>query len=123
MQRVREAAEKAMIELSVAATANVNLPFIAQTRGGPVHLDLNVTRATFEQLTQDLVERTTIPVRTALNDAGISSSQLSKVLLVGGSTRIPAVQEHIRRASRASIPTSAWPWGRRSRAGPWAARR
>ena len=97
MQRVREAAEKAKIELSVAATANVNLPFIAQTRGGPVHLDLNVTRATFEQLTQDLVERTTIPVRTALNDAGISSSQLSKVLLVGGSTRIPAVQEHIRR--------------------------
>ena len=97
MQRVREAAEKAKIELSVAATANVNLPFIAQTRGGPVHLDLNVTRAAFEQLTQDLVERTTIPVRTALNDAGISSSQLSKVLLVGGSTRIPAVQEHIRR--------------------------
>ena len=96
MERVREAAEKAKIELSSSTTANVNLPFIAQTRSGPVHMDLTVTRATFEQLTRDLVERTTIPVRTALNDAGISSSQLGKVLLVGGSTRIPAVQEHIR---------------------------
>ena len=97
MERVREAAEKAKIELSASTTANVNLPFIAQTRSGPVHMDLTVTRATFEQLTRDLVERTTIPVRTALNDAGISSGQLGKVLLVGGSTRIPAVQEHIRR--------------------------
>ena len=96
MERVREAAEKAKIELSSSTTANVNLPFIAQTRSGPVHMDLTVTRATFEQLTRDLVERTTIPVRTALNDAGISSGQLGKVLLVGGSTRIPAVQEHIR---------------------------
>ena len=96
MERVREAAEKAKIELSASTTANVNLPFIAQTRSGPVHMDLTVTRATFEQLTRDLVERTTIPVRTALNDAGISSGQLGKVLLVGGSTRIPAVQEHIR---------------------------
>ena len=96
MQRVREAAEKAKIELSVSTTANVNLPFIAQTRSGPVHMNLDVNRATFEQLTRDLVERTTIPVRTALNDAGITSGQLGKVLLVGGSTRIPAVQEHIR---------------------------
>lgn len=96
IQRVREAAEAAKIELSVSTTANVNLPFIAQNRSGPVHMDLNVTRATFEQLTRDLVERTTIPVRTALNDAGISTNQLGKVLLVGGSTRIPAVQEHIR---------------------------
>lgn len=96
MQRVREAAEAAKIELSVSTKANVNLPFIAQSRSGPVHMDLNVTRATFERLTRDLVERTTIPVRTALNDAGISTNQLGKVLLVGGSTRIPAVQEHIR---------------------------
>ena len=97
VQRVREAAEKAKIELSSASSANVNLPFITQHRGTPVHMDLTVTRTTFEWLTRDLVERTTIPVRTALNDAGITSSQLGKVLLVGGSTRIPAVQEHIRK--------------------------
>ncbi|MCD8125984.1 MAG: molecular chaperone DnaK [Clostridiales bacterium] len=96
MQRIQEAAEKAKIELSAATSANVNLPFIAQTRNGPVHLDVTVTRAKFDQLTKDLVERTTIPVRTALNDAGLSASELSKVLLVGGSTRIPAVQEHVR---------------------------
>lgn len=96
MQRVREAAEKAKIELSSATTANVSLPFIAQHRGGePIHLNIDVNRATFERLVQDLIERTTIPVRTALNDAGLTSSQLSKVLLVGGSTRIPAVQEHV----------------------------
>ena len=97
VQRVREAAEKAKIELSSASSANVNLPFITQHRGSPVHMDLTVTRTTFEWLIRDLIERTTIPVRTALNDAGITSSQLGKVLLVGGSTRIPAVQEHIRR--------------------------
>ena len=97
VQRVREAAEKAKIELSSASSANVNLPFITQHRGNPVHMDLTVTRTTFEWLIRDLIERTTIPVRTALNDAGITSSQLGKVLLVGGSTRIPAVQEHIRR--------------------------
>jgi molecular chaperone DnaK len=74
----------------------VNLPFIAQTRSGPVHLDITITRAKFDQLTRDLVERTTIPVNTALNDAGITSRELGRVLLVGGSTRIPAVQEHVR---------------------------
>jgi molecular chaperone DnaK len=96
VQRVREAAEKAKIELSTSSAATVSLPFIAQNRGNPVHLDAEITRATFERLTHDLVERTTIPVRTALNDAGISSNQLGRVLLVGGSTRMPAVQEHIR---------------------------
>ncbi|MCD8051528.1 MAG: molecular chaperone DnaK [Clostridiales bacterium] len=97
MQRVREAAEKAKIELSTSSIANVNLPFIAQNRSGPVHMDLTITRAVFDQLTQDLVERTNLPVQTALNDAGITTRDLGKVLLVGGSTRIPAVQEKVRR--------------------------
>ncbi|MBQ3089460.1 MAG: molecular chaperone DnaK [Oscillospiraceae bacterium] len=96
LQRVREAAEKAKKELSSSTTAVVNLPFIAQDRSGPLHMDLTVTRSVFERLTRDLIERTTMPVQTALNDAGLSVSQLSKVLLVGGSTRIPAVQEHVR---------------------------
>ena len=96
VQRVRDAAEKAKIELSSTSTATVNLPFIGQHRGCPVHMEMEVTRSTFERLTRDLVERTTIPVRTALNDAGIHTGQLGRVLLVGGSTRIPAVQEHIR---------------------------
>ena len=96
MQRVREAAEKAKIELSTAKIAYVSLPFLTQTRNGPVHMELSVTRSTFEQLTRDLVERTNLPVQTALNDAGISARDLSRVLLVGGSTRIPAVQEKVR---------------------------
>lgn len=96
MQRVREAAEKAKIELSASSTANVSLPFIAQTRNGPAHLELSITRAKFEQLTRDLIDRTTMPVQTALNDAGITTRDLGRVLLVGGSTRIPAVQEHVR---------------------------
>lgn len=96
MQRVREAAEKAKLELSSANIAYVNLPFIAQTRSGPVHMDLSITRSTFEQLTRDLVERTALPVKTALNDAGITSRDLGRVLLVGGSTRMPAVQEKVR---------------------------
>lgn len=96
MQRVREAAEKAKIELSNASTTNVNLPFIAQNRSGPLHMDITVTRPTFENLVRDLIERTTMPVRTALNDAGLASRDLGRVLLVGGSTRIPAVQEHVR---------------------------
>ncbi len=96
MQRVREAAEKAKIELSTAKIAYISLPFLTQTRNGPVHMELSVTRATFEQLTRDLVERTNLPVQTALNDAGISARDLSRVLLVGGSTRIPAVQEKVR---------------------------
>ena len=96
MQRVREAAEKAKIELSTANIAYVSLPFLTQTRSGPVHMELSVTRSTFEQLTRDLVERTTLPVHTALNDAGITACDLGRVLLVGGSTRIPAVQEKVR---------------------------
>ncbi len=96
MQRVREAAEKAKRELSASTTATVNLPFLAQGRGGPLHMDITVTRAVFDRLTRDLVERTTMPVQTALNDAGLTVSQLGRVLLVGGSTRIPAVQEHVR---------------------------
>ena len=96
MQRIREAAEKAKCELSASTSTVVNLPFLAQNRSGPLHLELTVTRSLFEQLTRDLVERTTLPVKTALNDAGLRVGELSKVLLVGGSTRIPAVQEHVR---------------------------
>ena len=96
MQRVLEAAEKAKIELSSAQSTEVNLPFLAQTKAGPAHLQMTITRQKFNELTRDLIERTTIPVHTALNDAGLSFSQLSKVLLVGGSTRIPAVAEHVR---------------------------
>ena len=97
MQRVMEAAEQAKKELSAGFSAQINLPFISQNSQGPVHLDMTVTRAEFEQMTRDLVERTTAPVRMALDDAGIASSELGCVLLVGGSTRIPAVQEHVRR--------------------------
>ena len=96
MQRVVEAAEKAKIELSTTQTTHVNLPFLAQAKAGPVLMDITVTRQKFEELTRDLIERTAMPVRTALNDAGLSFSQLSKVLLVGGSTRMPAVAELVR---------------------------
>jgi molecular chaperone DnaK len=96
MQRLREAAEKAKIELSSATTTNINLPFITATSDGPKHFDMNLTRAKFDELTSDLVERTVIPVQNALRDAGISASDLKKVLLVGGSTRIPAVQEKVK---------------------------
>lgn len=96
MQRVREEAEKAKKELSSAATTNVNLPFIVTTKSGAKHMDITVTRARFEELTADLVDRTAGPVMTALSDAGINKSELDKVLLVGGSTRIPAVREKVR---------------------------
>lgn len=96
MQRVMEEAEKAKKELSSAQTVNINLPFIATTKSGPVHLDINITRAKFNELTADLVERTAGPVNSALKDAGISKNELNKVLLVGGSTRIPAVQDKVR---------------------------
>ena len=96
MQRLKEEAEKAKKELSSVMTVNINLPFIAMDRKGPKHLDLTLTRAKFEELVYDLVERTAEPVQSALNDAGISPSQLGKVLLVGGSTRVPAVQEKVR---------------------------
>lgn len=96
LQRITEEAEKAKKELSSAQTVNINLPFITTTKAGPVHLDMNITRAKFNELTSDLVERTTGPVITALNDAGITKGELKKVLLVGGSTRIPAVQDKVR---------------------------
>ena len=93
LQRLREAAEKAKKELSSATTTNINLPFITATAEGPKHFDMNLTRAKFDELTRDLVEKTQEPVRRALSDAGITASELGQVLLVGGSTRIPAVQE------------------------------
>lgn len=96
MQRLREAAEKAKKELSTAATTNINLPFITATSEGPKHFDMNLTRAKFDELTHDLVERTIAPVQNALKDAGITASELGKVLLVGGSTRIPAVQDKVK---------------------------
>lgn len=97
MQRLREAAEKAKIELSGMTTANINLPFITADASGPKHLDLNLSRAKFNELTADLVEATMEPVRQALKDSGLQIGDLSKVLLVGGSTRIPAVQEAVKK--------------------------
>ena len=96
MQRLKEAAEKAKKELSSATTTNINLPFITATAEGPKHFDMNLSRAKFDELTHDLVERTAIPVQNALKDAGLSASEINKVLLVGGSTRIPAVQEKVK---------------------------
>lgn len=96
LQRVREEAEKAKKELSTAITTNINLPFIAVGKDGPKHMNIDLTRAKFNELTYDLVEKTVIPVRNALSDAEISTSELSKVLLVGGSTRIKAVQEKVK---------------------------
>ena len=96
MQRFKEAAEKAKKELSSATTTNINLPFITATAEGPKHFDMNLTRAKFDELTHDLVERTATPVNTALRDAGLTASEISKVLLVGGSTRIPAVQDKVK---------------------------
>lgn len=96
LQRLKEAAEKAKKELSSATTTNINLPFITATAEGPKHFDMNLTRAKFDELTHDLVERTAIPVQNALKDAGLNNSDIGKVLLVGGSTRIPAVQEKVK---------------------------
>lgn len=96
LQRVKEAAEQAKKELSTATSTQVNLPYLTQAKGEPVHMDLTLTRAKFEELVADLIEKTATPVQTALNDAGISASELGKVLLVGGSTRIPAVQDRVR---------------------------
>jgi len=95
VQRLKEAAEKAKKELSAATTTNINLPFITATAEGPKHFDMDLTRAKFDELTADLVEKTAEPVTRALSDAGLTSSELSKVLLVGGSTRIPAVQSKV----------------------------
>ena len=96
LQRLKEAAEKAKKELSSASTTNINLPFITATAEGPKHFDMNLTRAKFDELTHDLVERTAIPVQNAMKDAGLTNSDLGKVLLVGGSTRIPAVQDKVK---------------------------
>jgi len=96
MQRLKEAAEKAKKELSSAVTTNINLPFITATAEGPKHFDMNLSRAQFDELTRDLVERTAIPVQNAMKDAGLTNADLGQVLLVGGSTRIPAVQDKVR---------------------------
>ncbi len=96
LARVKEAAEQAKKELSAAETAQITLPYITQQNGQPVHIELTLSRAKFNELTRDLVERTAGPVQNALNDAGIAASELGKVLLVGGSTRIPAVQQKVK---------------------------
>ena len=96
MERLRDAAEKAKIDLSGMTATNINLPFIAQDQDGPKHLDLSLTRAKFNELTAELVNRTVTPVKRALSDAGLSASDIDKVLLVGGSTRIPAVQDKVK---------------------------
>ena len=96
MQRLKEAAEKAKIELSGVTSTNINLPYITADATGPKHLDVTLTRAKFNELTADLVERTMKPVRQAMSDAGLSASDIHKVLLVGGSTRIPAVQDAVK---------------------------
>ena len=97
MQRLKEAAEKAKIELSGMTSANINLPFITADATGPKHLDITLTRAKFNELTSDLVENTMVPVRQALKDSGLEISQIDKVLMVGGSSRIPAVQEAVKK--------------------------
>ena len=96
MQRIREAAEEAKKTLSSQTVAGINLPFVANVKGEPVHLEMEITRSKFEELTRDLVDRTEAPVRKVLNDGGVSISELGMVLLVGGSTRMPAVQEKVR---------------------------
>src|SRR5690554_2055123 len=97
MQRLKEAAEKAKIELSGVTTSNINLPFITADASGPKHLDMTLTRAKFDELTADLVEKTMEPTRQAIKDAGLTPDKIDKILLVGGSTRIPAVQEAVKK--------------------------
>jgi molecular chaperone DnaK len=97
LQRLKEAAEKAKKELSTTKSSNINLPFITATSAGPLHLNMDITRAKFDELTADLVAKTIEPVKQALQDAGITASDVEKVLLVGGSTRIPAVQDAVRK--------------------------
>ena len=96
-QRLKEAAEKAKKELSSAQTTNINLPFITVTADGPLHLNMDITRAKFDQLTSSLVEKTIEPMKRAMADAGITNNDISKFILVGGSTRIPAVQEAVKK--------------------------
>jgi len=97
MQRLKESAEKAKIELSSATTTNINIPFITANQDGPKHLDVKLTRAKFEELISALVEETMVPVRNSMKDAGLSANELDKILLVGGSTRVPAVQEAVKK--------------------------
>ena len=97
LQRLKEAAEKAKKELSSTMTTNINLPFITATQNGPLHLNMDITRAKFNELTSDLVEKTIAPVKDCIKDAGIEVSDLDKILLVGGSTRIPAVQDEVKK--------------------------
>ncbi len=97
LQRLKEAAEKAKKELSSATTTNINLPFISMNANGPLHFDMNLTRAKFDELTRDLVDRTAVPVQNAMKDAGLTNNDIGQVLLVGGSTRIPAVQEMVKK--------------------------
>ena len=97
MQRLKDAAEKAKKELSTTMTTNVNLPFITAVDGAPVHLNMDIKRAKFEELASDLIDKTLVPVREALSDAGLTASEIDKVLLVGGSTRIPAVQDAVKK--------------------------
>ena len=99
LQRLKEAAEKAKIELSSAQTTNINLPFITVTNEGPLHLNMDLTRAKFDQLTADLVKRTIEPMKKAMKDEGVSNNEIEKVILVGGSTRIPAVQEEVKKVT------------------------
>ena len=99
LQRLKDAAEKAKKDLSGVATTQISLPFITAGPAGPLHLEVTLSRAKFDELTADLVERTMGPTRQALSDAGLSASELDKVILVGGSTRIPAVQEAIKKAT------------------------
>ncbi|MDA8336363.1 MAG: molecular chaperone DnaK [Peptococcaceae bacterium] len=97
MQRLKEAAEKAKVELSGVMQTNINLPFISANQSGPLHLDINLTRARFDELTADLVEKTVGPARQALSDSGLSAQNINKVLLVGGATRMPSVQDMVRK--------------------------
>ena len=99
LQRLKEASEKAKIELSSAQTTNINLPFITVNDNGPLHLNMDLTRAKFDQLTSDLVSATIDPMKKAMQDAGVSNSDIAKVILVGGSTRIPAVQEAVKKVT------------------------
>lgn len=97
MQRLKDAAEKAKKDLSGVTSTQISLPFITAGEAGPLHLEVNLTRAKFDEISADLVERTMGPTRRAMQDAGLSPSEIDKVILVGGSTRIPAVQEAIRK--------------------------
>ena len=95
MQRLREAAEKAKIELSGVTTTNINLPYVTADQTGPKHLELTLSRAKFDDLTSDLVEKTMVPLKTAMKDAGLQPSDIKKILLVGGATRIPVSYTHL----------------------------